>query len=71
MLRLNWDLVELRLPIKPERKPVKQTPRCFAPKIMSKMKEEIKRLLKCKFIRTTRYVKWIANIVLVIKRTEL
>ena len=29
---------------------------------------EVERLLRCKFIRTTRYVEWIANIVPVIKK---
>jgi len=35
---------------------VKQIPRRFAPQILSKIKEEIERLLKSKFIRTARYV---------------
>lgn len=64
---LSKELVELKLPIKPSKKPIKQTPRRFAPEILSKIKEEIERLLRCKFIRTTRYVDWIANIVPVIK----
>lgn len=68
MPKLDMDLVELKLPIKPRKKPVKQTLRRFAPEILSKVKEEIKRLLKCKFTRITRYVKWIANIVPVIKK---
>ncbi|WJX12139.1 hypothetical protein P8452_02668 [Trifolium repens] len=47
---------------------------CFAwdynemPEIMSKIKEEIERLLRSKFIRTARYVEWLANIVPVIKK---
>ena len=32
------------------------------------IKEEIERLLKCGFIRTARYVDWLANIVLVVKK---
>lgn len=40
----------------------------FEPEIMSKIKEEIERLLRSKFIRTTRYVKWLANIVPIIKK---
>ena len=65
---LSRDLVELKLPIKAGKKTVKQTPRRFAPAIMSKIKEEIERLLKSKFIRTARYVDWLANIVPVIKK---
>ena len=61
-------MVELRFQIKAGKKPVKQTPKCFAPTIMSKIKEEIERLLKRKFIRTARYVDWLANIVPVIKK---
>lgn len=54
---LRRDLVELKLAIKFGKRLVKQTPRQFAPEIMSKLKEEIERLLKRKFIRTSRYVK--------------
>ena len=60
---LDRGLVELQLPIKPGKKPIKQNPRRFAPEILSKIKTEVERLLKCKFIRVTRYVEWIANIV--------
>ncbi|PNX70945.1 hypothetical protein L195_g057901, partial [Trifolium pratense] len=65
---LNRNLVEHRLLIRPDKKPVKQSPRRFAPKILSKIKEEIERLLRSKFIRTARYVEWLANIVPVIKK---
>ena len=61
-------MVELRLPIKAGKKPVKQTPRHFASAVMSKIKEEIKRFLKSRFIRTARYVNWLENIVPVIKK---
>ena len=65
---LNRDVVELKLPIRPDKKPVKQTPRRFAPQIQSKIKEEIERLLKCGFIRTARYVDWLANFVLLLRK---
>ncbi|KAK2414316.1 hypothetical protein QL285_036920 [Trifolium repens] len=65
---LSREMVELKLPIKVGKKPVKQLPRRFAPDIMSKIKEEIERLLKSKFIRAARYVEWLANIVPVIKK---
>jgi hypothetical protein len=60
--------VEHRLPLRPYKKPVKQLPRRFAPEVMSKSKGEIERLLKSKFIRTARYVQWLANIVPVINK---
>ena len=65
---LSCEMVELKLPIRPDKKPVKQIPRRFAPQILSKIKEEIERLLKSKFIRTARYVDWLANIVHVKKK---
>src|ERR1043165_536008 len=65
---LSRDLIELKLPIKAGKKLVKKTPRRFAPTIMSKIKEEVERLLKSRFIRTARYVEWLANIVPVMKK---
>nr|KYP65426.1 Transposon Ty3-I Gag-Pol polyprotein [Cajanus cajan] len=50
------------------KKPVKQSPRRFAPEVIEKIKEEIERLLKAKFIRTSRYAEWISNVVPVIKK---
>ncbi|KAI5403506.1 hypothetical protein KIW84_050900 [Lathyrus oleraceus] len=46
--------LEHRLPIQPGKRPVKQHPRRFAPKITLKIKQEVERLLKCRFIRTAR-----------------
>ncbi|XP_050889119.1 uncharacterized protein LOC127094311 [Lathyrus oleraceus] len=54
------DLVELKLPIKTGRKPVRQTPRRFATVIMAKIKAEVERLLKSKFIQTAR--RFISNL---------
>ena len=51
---LSREVIELKLPIRPDKKPVKQTPRRFAPQVLSKIKEEIERLLRNKFIRTAR-----------------
>jgi len=36
--------------------------------IQSKIEEKIERLLKCGFIRTARYVDWLANIVHVVNK---
>src|SRR4051812_44385770 len=65
---LSRQVVEHRLPLNPGKKPIKQLPRRFAPEVMEKIKVEIERLLKSKFIRTARYVEWLANIVPVIKK---
>jgi len=66
MPRLSRELVEHRLPIYEGKKPVKHAPRRFAPNVIEVTKAEIERLLKANFIRTTRYVDWISNIVPII-----
>lgn len=55
--------MKLKLSILPDMKPVKQTPRRFAPEVTLKIKEEIERILRNKLIRTARYVEWLENIV--------
>jgi len=65
---LKREVVESKLPIRPDKKPVKQILRRFAPQILPKIKKEIERLLKCRFIRTARYVDWLANVVPVKKK---
>lgn len=65
---LSRDMVKLKLQIKLGKKPIKQTPRRFAPEVLSKIKVEVERLLGRNFICTTGYVEWIANIVSVIKK---
>ncbi|CAL8136575.1 unnamed protein product [Prunus armeniaca] len=45
------------------------SPRRFSTEVQLKVKEEIERLLKAGFIRTARYVEWLANIVPVLKKT--
>ncbi|XP_028102856.1 uncharacterized protein LOC114302088 [Camellia sinensis] len=64
---LRRSLVEYKLPVKPNFKPHKQKPRWMSPEVVQKAKKEIVRLLKVDFIRTVRYVKWLSNIVLVVK----
>ena len=68
MSGLSREWVEHRLPIKFGAKLVKQTLRRFSPEILPRIKKEVERLLKAKFIKTTRYVDWISNIVPIIKK---
>ena len=65
---LSKELVEHRLPMKEGFRPFKQQSRRFNLELMSKIKQEIERLLKVGFIRTTRYLQWFSNIVPVIKK---
>ena len=66
--RLDKELMEHCLPIKPEFHDFKQPPRRMSKKVELKVKKEIEKLLKAKFIRPTRYVKWLPNIVLMMKK---
>ncbi|XP_021824643.1 uncharacterized protein LOC110765743 [Prunus avium] len=65
----SGSLVEHELRIKEGFKPFQQPPRRFSTEVQLRVKEEIERLLKAGFIRTARYVEWLANIVPVLKRT--
>ncbi|XP_072060327.1 uncharacterized protein [Arachis hypogaea] len=65
---LDRSLMEHRLALKLNARPMKQTPRHFAPKINVKIKEEIECLIKAKSIRTASYVEWVLNIVPVMKK---
>jgi len=52
---LDRKWIEYRLLIKEAFKPYKQPPRRMAPDIIPKVKEEVERLLRARFIRPTRY----------------
>jgi hypothetical protein len=65
---LGRDLVEHRLPIKPGFKPYRQPPRNFSPALYPRIKEEVDRLLKAKFIQPCRYADWVSNIVPIEKK---
>ncbi|XP_075486372.1 uncharacterized protein LOC142525978 [Primulina tabacum] len=65
---LDRKLVEHRLPIKDGFKPYQQPARRMSKAIEARVKEEIEKLLKAKFIRPVRYTEWLANIVPVTKK---
>ena len=68
MQGLSWEVVEHRLPIKPEFRPFQQPPRRMSKEVELKVKDEIQKLFKGGFIRPTRYAEWISNIVPVMKK---
>ena len=68
MPRLDRCLVEHCLPIKSEFHPFQQPFRRMSKEVELKVEEEIEKLLKAKFIIPIRYVQWLANIALVIKK---
>ena len=68
MPRLDSLLVEHRLPIKHGVKTAKQKLWRLRPDLALKVKEEIDKLHKAKFIRVVVYPEWIANIIPVMKK---
>ena len=68
MLGLDKGLVEHRLLIKPKFHHFQQPPRRMSKEV--EVKKEIEKLLKAKFIKPTRYVQWLENIVHVMKINE-
>ena len=68
MPRLDRGLVEHHLPIRLEFHPFQQPPRRMSKEVELKVNEEIKKLLKAKFIKPTRYVQWLATIVHMMKK---
>ena len=60
-------IAEHRLSMDPERKPVKQKKRKFAPDRQKAIEEEVGKLLKAGFIKEAHYPEWLANVVMVPK----
>ena len=67
MPELDRMLVEHRQPIKTGFRPLQQPPKSMTYEVIPQVKAEIERLLKANFIKTAKYVKWLSNIVLVVK----
>ena len=56
------------LPFKLKFHPFQQPHRRMSKEVELKVKEEIEKILKAKFIKRTRYVQWLENIVPVMKK---
>lgn len=69
MPSLDRTLVEHELRIKLGCKPFRQPSRWFSIEVQLGIKDELIRLLKVGFIQTAQYVEWLANIVLVLKKS--
>jgi hypothetical protein len=65
---LDPEIVEHRLPLKPECPPVKQRLRRSHPDMALKIKEEIQKQINAGFLITSEYPQWLANIVPVPKK---
>ncbi|GAU38952.1 hypothetical protein TSUD_363910 [Trifolium subterraneum] len=65
---LDPEIVEHRLPLKPECPPVKQKLRRTSPDMALKIKEEVQKQIDAGFLITSEYPQWLANIVPVPKK---
>ncbi|XP_065632981.1 uncharacterized protein LOC112035103 [Quercus suber] len=66
---ISPETIQHRLNVNPERKPVKQRRRTFAPERDQAVADEVSKLLAAGFIREVYYPDWLANVVLVKKAT--
>ena len=67
MMGISPEVIQHKLNVNPERKPVQQRRRTFAPERDQVVVEEVTKLLTVGFIREVYYPKWLANVVLVKK----
>ena len=67
MLGIDPEVIQHKLNVNPERKPVQQRQRTFAPERDQAVAEEVTKLLTAGFIREVYYPEWLANVVLVKK----
>ena len=67
---LNQNLVVHKLKVDPNVKPVKQPPKKYHLDVEEKIKFELQKLLKAKFIEEIKCPSWLTNIVLVKKKYD-
>ena len=67
---LNQNLVVHKLKVDPNVKPVKQPPKKYHLDVEEKIKFELQKLLKAKFIEEIKCPSWLTNIVLVKKKND-
>jgi len=67
MLRIDRKIIQHRLNVNPECKPVQQKRRIFAPEHNKAVTEEVEKLLEADFIREVFYPYWLVNVVMVKK----
>ncbi|XP_027337884.1 uncharacterized protein LOC113851562 [Abrus precatorius] len=68
MLFLDVDIIEHKLPLKPECFPVKQKLRRMGLEMSLKIREEVKKQFDAGFLVVAKYPQWVANIVSVPKK---
>ena len=68
MLGLDPDIVQHKLPLKPECPPIKQKLRRMKPKVSLKIKDEVEKQFNAGFLAVAKYPQWVANVVPVPKK---
>ena len=67
MLGISPKVIQYKLNVDPERKPVQQRRRVFAPERNQAITDEVNKLLSAGFVREVYYPDWLANVVLLKK----
>ena len=67
MLGIDKKIIQHRLNVNPECKPVQQKRRIFAPEHNKAVTKEVEKLLEVNFIKEVFYPDWLANVVMVKK----
>ena len=67
MLGISPKVIQYKLNVDPERKPVQQRRRVFAPERNQAITDEVNKLLSTGFVREVYYPDWLANVVLLKK----
>jgi hypothetical protein len=63
------SIIEHKIPLKEEAKPFRQKLRQINPMLLHVMEKEVKKLLDAQIIVPLRYFEWVANLVLVRKKS--
>ena len=68
MYGLDTDIVQHKLPLKPECPPARQKLRRMKQEMSLKIKEEVQKQFDVGFLAVEKYFQWVANIVSVLKK---
>ena len=70
MPSIPTNIIQHRLNVDPEKKPVQQRRKVFVPKQNKAVMDEVNKLLTANFIREVNYLEWLANIIIVKKANK-
>ena len=70
MSGLSIEIVEHHLPFKLKCEPIQQKLQRMKPKMLLKIKEEVKKKFGAGFLEVAKYLEWVANIVTIPKKDK-